>query len=65
MFECCDRIPHKHGKDRGGFQRYKCPDCGRTFSDNPAPKVAGRKPIGDRPMTEAERKRRQRQKKLE
>lgn len=62
---CCDRPPHKHGKDRQGYQRWKCPTCGKTFSDNPQPKKSGRKPISDRPMTVAERKRKQRSKNQE
>jgi len=56
----CDRASHKHGKDKRGYQRYRCPVCFRTFSDNPEPKKAGRKPIGEKPMTAAERKRKQR-----
>ena len=60
---CCDRLPHKHGKDRQGFQRWKCPICGKTFSDNPQPKKTGRKPLNNKPMTVAERKRKQRDKK--
>lgn len=60
--DCCDRTPHKHGKDRQGCQRWKCSICGRTWSDNPTPKKAGRKPIGEQAMTDAERKRRQRAK---
>lgn len=60
---CCNVTPHKHGKDRQGYQRYKCPICHRTFSDNPSPGKPGRKPIGDKPMSAAERKRKQRAKK--
>jgi len=62
MISHCDRASHKHGKDRQGFQRYKCPACGKTFSDNPNPQKAGRKPEGDRALTNAERKQRQRSK---
>ena len=58
----CNRTPHKHGLDRQGYQRYKCPICGKTFSDNPQPQKAGRKPLNGRPMTAAERKRKQRAK---
>lgn len=61
--QCHNTTPHKHGKDRQGFQRYKCPVCGHTFTDNPKPRKAGRKPIGEKPMTDAERKRKQRQSK--
>lgn len=60
MIECCDRIPNKHGKRANGKQRYKCPLCKKTFSefpDNP-----GRKLLGDRKLTNAERKKRQREK---
>ena len=56
----CDRASYRHGKDRQGFQRYKCPVCLKTFSDNPKPKKTGRKSIGEKPMTATERKRKQR-----
>jgi len=56
----CDRPSHKHGKDRQGYQRYKCPVCGKTYSENPNPQTGGRPPINDEPMTNAERKRRSR-----
>lgn len=58
--QCCDRNPHKHGLDRQGFQRWKCPECNRTWSDNPEPLTAGRPTLGDKPQTDAERKRKSR-----
>ncbi len=63
MAICCDRLPHKHGKDRQGYQRYKCPVCNRTFSDNPNPENKGGRPtIGEKRMTDAERQQRRRAK---
>lgn len=40
-------------------KRFKCLDCGGML--NTDPQKTGPKPIGDRPMTQAERKRRSRQ----
>lgn len=30
---CGHRVAHRHGKDRYGNQRFKCVDCGRTFTE--------------------------------
>lgn len=47
----------KNGK-RNGYQRYKCKTCKKTWTDSPNNR--GGQCIGDRPMTEAEKKRWQR-----
>jgi len=48
----------KHTPTAAGSLRYRCKDCGKVYTLNK--KRRGRKPIGDRAMTEAEKKRRQR-----
>lgn len=63
--QCCNTTSHKNGLDRLGYQRYRCPICGKTTSGNPRAGKTGRKPIGERAMTEAEKKRRQRRLKKE
>lgn len=57
---CCDRQPHKNGKDRQGYQRYRCPVCNKTWSDNPSPKKGGRPPIYGEAMSDAERQKKSR-----
>ena len=38
---CKHENPKKHGRDRNGNQRYKCPKCGATFTSNEE------RPLGD------------------
>jgi len=60
--------PHCNGNTRknGTYrdrQRWLCKDCGKV-SIEPSDRPTGRPTIGDRPMTAAERKQRQRQQAL-
>ncbi len=58
--ECRSDNTRRNGRTKAGRQTYRCKDCGRRFTGNPE----GRPPVlGDRPLTEAEKKRRYRQKK--
>jgi transposase-like protein/IS1 family transposase len=41
VISCPHETCHKHGKDRQGAQRYKCADCGLTFSDEGANLLGG------------------------
>lgn len=36
MIACAHLNSKKHGRDRHGNQRYRCMDCGKTYSDLPA-----------------------------
>lgn len=53
----CQGPTHAHGHTKAGTPRYLCLLCGKSFTGG----KRGRKAIGDRAMTEAEKKRRQRQ----
>lgn len=54
----CDRTK-KNGKTVSGEQAYRCKECDRRFSGNPP----GRKLLGDRKLTSAEKSKRYRDKK--
>ncbi len=57
--DCHSEDTRRNGRTKSGRQTYKCKACGRRFTGNPE----GRPPVmGDRPLTEAEKKRRYRQK---
>ena len=56
--KCNSTSYRKNGTTPKGTTRYRCNDCGKTWSDRPN----GRPTIGDLPMTAAERKRRSRAK---
>jgi len=59
----CDRPMQKWGKDKAGYQRWRCPDCHRVINENPNPR--GRPMVGDKPMTSAEKKRKSRREQRE
>jgi transposase-like protein len=54
----CGYISIKNGVNRSGSQRYYCANCSKSFTDSSLKR--GRPLIGERAMTEAERKRRSR-----
>lgn len=39
--EACDVACRKFGKNRNGSQRFRCPDCKKTYSEAPADRVDG------------------------
>jgi IS1 family transposase/transposase-like protein len=39
--EACDRRCKKHGKNRNGSQRYRCGQCGASYSEAPAGRIDG------------------------
>jgi transposase-like protein len=54
---CQETRTLKCGKNSADTQRYKCPGCSKKFVENPKPPT-GAKPIGDRPLTNAEHQKR-------
>lgn len=56
----CDAGLVRNGKDRNGYQRLLCKVCRYTVTDTPEFRKPGPKPELGRPMTAAERKRKQR-----
>ncbi len=58
---CSSSNTKRNGKTAKGTQRYYCTDCSSSFTGS----AVGRPSIlGDRPLTEAERKRWQRKRQL-
>lgn len=45
---CHESVTHKMGfTKKTGYRRFKCPSCGKSFSNSPYPR--GSKPQGDKP----------------
>jgi transposase-like protein len=44
----CRIDANRNGKRPDGLQRYRCPQCGKTYSDKKEFGVIGHKQIGDR-----------------
>jgi transposase-like protein len=58
---CNSKSLYKIGSYKG-YQRYKCNDCYKSFTEGITSKT-GRKPLGEKPLTNAEKQARFRDKK--
>jgi transposase-like protein len=59
---CQSRKFRKNGYNESGSCRYRCNKCGKSWSDGG--KIQGSHPIGDKPLTNAQKSKERRRRRL-